>query len=76
MATSDSDVYGQGMTTRSRIWLVAVLVVAAVAVAVFVYWDRQRDAKRLEAEMFCMMDETIPSLYSPEFKNCVDQYVD
>lgn len=60
-----------------KLWLVVIglTVAAAVVVALFVQYQ-EREEKRDEAEMFCTMDESIPSIYSPEFKNCVDQYVD
>lgn len=65
--------YAQPMKT----WLVtiaALLVLAAVVGGAL--WNEQRKDKRAEAEMFCTLDQSIPSIYSPEFKNCVDQYLD
>jgi hypothetical protein len=56
-------------------WLVSVVLVVALVIA-GVKWNEHRTQEKREATMYCAMDPGAGGEYSPEFKNCVDQYLD
>lgn len=57
-------------------WLIVLVIALVIAAVGGYFWNEHREAQKLEAEIYCTMDTDIPGIYSPEFKNCVDQYLD
>lgn len=51
------------------------LVVAGIAIG-GVKWNDHRTQEKREATMYCAMDPAAGGAYSPEFENCVEQYLD